>query len=128
MIRAKMEGSISGTVYLRSSPYLDTITQCIRLRHLDFELKTKDILVATAAWIMNGSIEDKIHKAFVIPYGEKVLAAQNHINDELGHVKAGDNLEMRTQIIHINPHSVYIAQDFIELRSTVIGNMDLILY
>ena len=100
----------------------------LKLRHVEFELETKNILAATAVWLMNGSIESKIQKAFEIKYGTKLAAAQKHINAKMQHVKVGDNVELRTFIDHINMHSVFIAHDFIELRSTAIGFMDVLLF
>lgn len=128
IIKAKLNGSKTGNIYVRAIPYLDTVNHLLKLRHVEFELETKNILAATAVWLMNGSIESKIQKAFEIKYGAKLAAAQSHINAKMQHVKVGDNVELRTFIDHINIHSVYIAHDFIELRSTAIGFMDVLLY
>jgi hypothetical protein len=69
-----LTGSFNGIVYIQGIPYYDSISQKIKLQNIDFQLKTKNLLQKTVAWLFEGKIERKIESNFemeMTPYIEK---------------------------------------------------------
>src|SRR5690606_34887241 len=55
-------GSINGTIYLSGIPNYNTITKEIYFEKLDYVLDTKNILLKSANWFLQGTVLKKIQE------------------------------------------------------------------
>ncbi|MBI1342765.1 MAG: DUF4403 family protein [Terrimonas sp.] len=63
VIKINFSGSAAGTAYLTGKPYYDLIKRELGIRDLDFDIKTKTVLVKTAEWLFNRGIINEIAKS-----------------------------------------------------------------
>lgn len=61
-IRIHFSGNKKGTIYLTGTPLLDTAKNELSMPDLDFDINSRNALIKTASWILNGKIERKLRK------------------------------------------------------------------
>jgi len=76
-------GSKKGTLYLTGIPVYDSISQHIRVDDLQFDLKTKNILLKSAKWILSDKIRKEMQKAMNIDMKPQINEAKNMMNEAL---------------------------------------------
>lgn len=59
-IQAFLSKGIKGVVYLQGKPVWDAVNHVLEIKDLDFDIKSKQILVKSASWLMDGTIEKKL--------------------------------------------------------------------
>lgn len=62
IIKVSFEGSEKGIFYLTGKPGYDAPTKIIELKDLDFDIKSKNTLLKTAAWLFNKRIVNELKK------------------------------------------------------------------
>ena len=62
VIKVNFEGSEKGVFYLTGKPGYDATTKFIELKDLDFDIKSKNTLLKTAAWLFNKRIVNELKK------------------------------------------------------------------
>ena len=72
-----ISGDFNGTIQLIATPYLDTLNRELRIRNVDFTLKTKNILHNMAQWILNKKIENQLEKQFAYSYQRDIETVRN---------------------------------------------------
>jgi hypothetical protein len=86
VLAIEFSGSKKGVFYLVAEPYID-IDQHLRIRKVDFELKTKSILLHSAKWILDAKVKEQIEANVAIDLGpiltESQIAIEKQINGEI---------------------------------------------
>lgn len=67
----KVDANKMLTFYLWGTPHLDNTAQTIQLKDFDYTLKSKNLLVHTAKWILDNRIKNLIQEKSIFSYGEK---------------------------------------------------------
>ncbi|HEX6334557.1 MAG TPA: DUF4403 family protein, partial [Flavisolibacter sp.] len=67
VIRADFTGSFAGTAYFSGKPAYDSATQSIIVQDLDYDLRTKNLLLKTAGWLFSSRITSELKKYSAIP-------------------------------------------------------------
>lgn len=120
-IETTMDGSFKGKVIIYGLPYYDSIVEAIRFQDLDYEIKTKNILMKVANWIFSGKILNNLKENFSIPMADKLqmvkASAQSSINQE----KQG--FKLSGTIFNIRPNEIYIQPDKMLLRIETTGKL-----
>ena len=62
IIKVEFEGSEKGVFYLTGKPAYDPATKMIELKDLDFDIKSKNMLLKTAEWLFNRRIINDLKK------------------------------------------------------------------
>lgn len=75
-VKADLSGSFNGLVFFRGQPAFDTLTNKIFFKDIDFDLKTKNVLYKTAAWLLHGTIKKIMAKNFVYDISKDIEGAR----------------------------------------------------
>ncbi len=75
-VQVHLSKGLKGTVYLEGKPNWDGVAQELRMDSLDFHMKSKQLLVRTASWLMDGAIEKKIKEACKFQLADRLKAIQ----------------------------------------------------
>jgi hypothetical protein len=124
-----LSGSYNGIVYIQGNPYYDSISQKIKLQNTEFQLKTKNILHKTVAWLFEGKLERNIESNFemeMTPYIEKskqeTLIALNR-EYRKGFFVKGDVLDMKMTYFEAKPNYMETAIDTKATIKAIIDGM-----
>lgn len=75
-IEVHLSKGIRGTVFLEGIPNWDGTAQELRMDSLDFHIKSKQLLVRVASWLMDGAIEKKIKQACKFQLADRLRMTQ----------------------------------------------------
>ncbi|WP_342083334.1 DUF4403 family protein [Dyadobacter sp. OTU695] len=109
VIKAGLKGSISGDIYLKGIPYYDPVTQQLSLKGLDYDLDTKNTIVRTAGWLLQGQFSRMMEKRMVFPVGDQIADAKNTIQKALANYKVTEGVVVKGILSDIVPDKVYLT-------------------
>ncbi|MEO7311616.1 MAG: DUF4403 family protein [Chitinophagaceae bacterium] len=75
-VQVYLSKGIRGIVYLEGKPNWDPVTQELRMDSLGFHLKSKQLLIRTASWLLDGAIEKKIKDACKFQLADRLKVMQ----------------------------------------------------
>lgn len=94
---------IKGLVYLEGRPSFDEKTQQLKIENFGFSIKTKDMLVKSASWLLNVSpLMHKIENVLVYPIGKEIDQAKTQANQVLNK-RYGNFFQLNGNITRIVP-------------------------
>lgn len=62
IIKLEFSGSDNGTLYLTGSPSFDRQTNELKIKDLDYDIRTRDVLLKTAKWLFNRRIINELNR------------------------------------------------------------------
>jgi len=83
IIKVSFEGSEKGVFYLTGKPAYDAATKIIELKELDFDIKSKNALLKTAAWLFSKHIINVLKKYSRFDLSSYVSLAITSVNEQL---------------------------------------------
>jgi hypothetical protein len=127
MLNLKMvfSGSATGTFYLSGKPVYDLVTKQLRLENLEYDIKSKDMMVKTGEWLFNKKITKELEKStkFDVTNYEKMLL--DKINVQFNReVKKG--IRMNGQVSNVNIEKIYPFTDKLVVRFSSKGDLDIV--
>ncbi|KQS31565.1 DUF4403 family protein [Dyadobacter sp. Leaf189] len=109
VIKAGLKGSMSGFIYLKGVPYYDPATQQLSLKGLDYDLDTRNAIVKTAGWLLQGQFSRMMEKKMIFPVGEQIAEAKKTIQKALSNYKVTDGVTLKGTLSDIQPDKVYLT-------------------
>lgn len=113
IIKAGLKGSISGNIYLKGIPYYDPVSQKLSLKGLDYDLDTRNTIVKTAGWLLQGQFSRMMESKMVFPVGEQITDAKTTIQKALSNFKVIDGVLVKGTLTDIIPDKVYLTPNHI---------------
>ena len=83
VVAVKVSGSVNGTIYLAGKPYYDKDSSSVRIRDLDFDIRTKNVLIKSASWLFRHGLVETLQKSLVFPVGPQLQQARNEVRSYL---------------------------------------------
>lgn len=78
-VQVFLSKGIKGTVFLEGVPNYEVATQQLKMDSLSFYIESKQLLVRTAGWLMNGTIERKIKEACQFDLAARLKNIRNQL-------------------------------------------------
>lgn len=86
VLSVKFSGTKKGTLYLVVEPYID-LQQHLRIREVDYELRTKSVLLHSAKWMLNSKLKEQLTTNIDVDLSpiltESKAAIEQQINSEI---------------------------------------------
>lgn len=86
VLSVQFTGSKKGTLYLVVQPYIDQ-QQHLRIREVDYELRTKSVLLNSAKWLLNSKLKEQLTAHIDVDlspiFNESKTAIEKQINGEI---------------------------------------------
>lgn len=83
ILKMTFDGSKKGSIFLTGTPQLDAENQKLSLSNVEFDLKTKSLLLKSAKWLFNERILEEIKKKAIFDLIPLIYEAKETINKEL---------------------------------------------
>lgn len=87
IIGAVVDGSIKGTIYFRGVPVYDAASSTVEITNVDFDIKTKNVLLKSADWLFKSTIIKKMTPFLKFPLEQNLTEAKDMIKKELENYK-----------------------------------------
>jgi len=122
IIKVNFEGSQQGLFYLTGKPSYDATTKIIELKDLDFDIKSKNMLIKTAEWLFNRRIINELRKYARFDLSSYVASAINTVNQQLNKEWI-NGIQSTGKMDDIKIINVYPLREHLVVRSNCSGNL-----
>lgn len=114
-VKADLAGSFNGLVFFRGQPAFDTLTNKIFFKDIDFDLKTKNVLYKTAAWLLHGTIKKIMAKNFVYDITKDIEGAKISIRKYLSGYKYANMLTIKGTLDDVKLKKITTTDDKVQV-------------
>ena len=83
VVALDITGTVKGTIYLSGKPYYDKEASSLRIKDLDFDIRTKNVLIRSASWILHQSLLQTLGKKLSFSIDDQLKSAQNQLQSFL---------------------------------------------
>jgi hypothetical protein len=122
VFKMDFDGVKKGAVYLSGTPVLDTLTQKISLKDLDFDIQTKSVLLKTAKWMFNKKILEGLQKSTVFELKDLLNESKSNIVSAIN-TEITKGVKMSGAVSKISLKEIYLDKTSMLLRSGVSGTL-----
>lgn len=125
VLTTDISGSKKGKIFLLATPVLDDSLHVIRLTNVDFDVKTKSVLLKSAKWFFNSKITELIEQKGTYDFQGIVNDIKKEINHSLTQ-KLTNEVQMDGEINSIVLKTLYYTNTHLVLRAQMDGKLKLI--
>ena len=101
---------VAGRIFLEGIPYYDAETQSIKVRDFDYNLKTKNVLLKSASWLVNKGFLQQIEEKLTFPMKDHISNAQKMLQDGLTkNGRISPNVLLKGNITNLVPEGIYLT-------------------
>jgi hypothetical protein len=118
LIRLDLEGKqltgnqkiIKGTVYMQGVPYYDPQDMSIKVKDLDYNVKTKNVLIKSAGWLLKAGLQNEIKKHLVFSLKDKLEDTKQALQKSISNnTRINENAYFKGTINSIDPQAIYLT-------------------
>jgi hypothetical protein len=121
--KGKLGKNIKGIVYATGVPVYNSANKSIEIRQFDFDLKTRDILVKSAAWLVNSKkFRENMEKQMVFSIADQLNQAIKTSNEAINKQWSTD-IDVSGTIKNIEPANIYILSNSLNINIITQGNL-----
>lgn len=121
-VEVGFSGSNKGVFYLLSVPEFNAKTSQLRLKQVEYDIATKNVLIKSAKWLLDETIRKKLEEQMVFDVSDLVKLTRESINASLNQkMDYGVRLEGTLQDLDIKDYS--IRPEALLVRSLTKGSL-----
>ncbi len=131
LIRVDFEGSFDGAIFFTGKPVYNAEKKAIEVQEMDYDLKTRNLLLKTAKWLFNKRIVNELKKytSFELAtyYDTAAATLNNWLNKEWtrGIKGSGSVNNLQLTAVHALPQHLLIRSNCVGQLSVLVSEMDL---
>ena len=122
IIKVRFSGTNDGVVYLVGKPVFDKEKRMIEVADIDFDIKSKNVLLGSADWLFDKKITKEISKFARFELGAYIDSAKIRINKELNR-ELQKGIRSSGTIKDITLVGIYPMQSHLVIRSNCAGEL-----
>jgi hypothetical protein len=124
-IQVDFSGSFDGTAYFIGKPVYDVEKKTIEVHNLDFDLKTKSILLKTAKWLFNQKIVNELKSYTSFDLSQYYDTASKTLNDWLNR-EWTKGIRGSGGVTDLKLTAVYALPQHLLIRSNCVGKLNVV--
>jgi hypothetical protein len=124
VIELTTKGDLNGIIYLEGVPFYNPVSNAIQLANTELNLKTRNVLIKMASWILEGTLEKKIQQEFTIPLAETIASTKKSIEESFS-TEWMKGVKTTCRISTIQPEKVTLTPDGISTMVKATGSVNL---
>ena len=122
---ADVTGSLKGRIYFTGTLAYNAEKVAVEVLNPEFDLKTKNALVKSAGWLLNGLIIKKITPYLTYPVKAELESMKAEANKMLSNYKVYDGVSLTGKLNQVSVKSLDLVPGAIRLNANVRGNIAL---
>lgn len=124
-IRVVFTGSFDGTAYFVGKPVYNAEKKTIEVQNLDYDLKTKNVLLKTAKWLFNNKIISELKNYTSFDLSQYYDTASQTLNTWLNR-EWTKGIRGNGSVTDLKLTSVYALPQHLLIRSNCVGKLNVI--
>ena len=125
VVALNVSGSLNGTVYLAGKPYYDKDSSSIKIKDIDFDIRTKNVLHKSASWIFHQGLVQTIEKKMEFPVGKQLEQIRNEIQSYLEKNRKMDIFTVNGTIRNLTLDNIIITRNSVKAYFILEGNLNI---
>lgn len=117
-------GFRKGKLFFSAQPLLNQEKQVLRLIDIELDIKTKDILLKTAKWLLNNHISKKIEDKAIFDLKTYLQDTQSEITASLNQ-NLQKNVFLQGEVENLRINELFPLENKLFIRSTIRGKLKL---
>jgi len=122
---ADVTGSLKGRIYFTGTLAYNAEKVAVEVQNPEFDLKTKNALVKSAGWLLNGLIIKKITPYLTYPVKAELESMKTEANKMLSNYKVIDGVSLAGKLTNVSVKSLDLVPGAVRLNANVRGNIAL---
>jgi hypothetical protein len=122
---ADVTGSLKGRIYFTGTLAYNAEKVAVEVQNPEFDLKTKNALVKSANWLLNGLIIKKITPYLTYPVKAEIESMKTEANKMLSNYKVMDGISLAGKLNSVSVKSLDLVPGAVRLNANVRGNIAL---
>lgn len=122
VIKVNFSGTNNGVVYLTGRPVYDKDKRKIEVKDIDFDIKSKNVLLGSADWLFDKKITKEISQYAQFELGAYIDSAKTNINQQLNQ-ELMKGIRSAGNIKDIRLIGIYPMQQQLVIRSNCTGDL-----
>jgi hypothetical protein len=124
-IELGFEGTKRGVFYLLGSPHFDNSKNVLALKNVEYDLRTKNVLIKTAKWLLDETIRKKLESQMVFDMSDLVTLTKKSINESLNQTIA-NGIKTQGKLKSLELVDWSLQTDAIWVRAKTLGDIGVI--
>lgn len=122
---ADVTGSLKGRIYFTGNMVYNPEKMALEVQNPEFDIKTKDALVKSANWLLNGIIIKKIMPYLTYPVKEELEKLKVEANKSLANYKVYDGVTLNGKLNTLTVTGLDLVPGAVRLNANLKGNVGL---
>lgn len=124
--KGKLGKGTKGIVYATGVPAYNPANKSIEVKQFDFDVKTRDILVKSASWLVNSKkFRENLEKQMVFSIADQLAEAKKVANEAINK-KWIDMMDINGTIKNIEPAAIYVTTNSLNVNIITQGNLKVV--
>lgn len=115
ILKADVGGAVNGTLYLHGQPTYDTLTNTLRVKDVDFDVVTREYLLATADWLLHDHLRDTIQSKLVIPLAKPIATIPEKIETAFAKAKVSKKTDLDIDTFQMVPQRILVQPEGVQV-------------
>lgn len=124
-IELGFQGTKKGIFYLLGSPNFDNAKNSLALKNVEYDLKTKNVLIKTAKWLLDETIRKKLESQMVFDMNELVTLTKKSINESLNQ-NMGNGIKTQGKLKSLELVDWSLQTEAIWVRAKTLGDISVV--
>jgi hypothetical protein len=125
--KGKLGKNIKGIVYATGVPVYNATNKSIEIKQFDFDLKTRDVLVKSASWLVNSKkFRENMEKQMVFSIANQLNQAIKTSNEAINKQWSTD-IDISGIIKTIEPANIYVLPKSVNINIITQGNLKVVM-
>ncbi len=116
VIKVETTGSLDGIFYLTCRPVFNPQTDVFSVEDVDFDMKTKSLLLKTADWFLHGSIRNTIREKLNMDLTQRLDQARDMAGKAMARVNLAQNIFLTGNIKRMKLSDVMVQKDKLSIQ------------
>ena len=122
ILRLDFEGFRKGTLYLVCRPVMNSETQTLSLTEVDFDIKTKALLLKSAKWLLGNKIKKEIEQKAQIDMSTKLNSLRSTLESKLnGELASG--VHVKGKLDELRVRDILLSDSHLYVRASLTGSL-----
>lgn len=116
-------GFVNGKIYLECVPYYNADDYTIRVKDVDYKMKTKNLIARTVNLFYKKGMKKKIEENLIISLKDEFYLVKELSRSELFNMQIIDNVKLDGMINELNVENIFITQNGLRISLQITGKL-----
>lgn len=126
-IQVHSSGDYSGWLTLSGFPSYSVKENHLEFQDVTFNLDTKNLLLKSAKWLLNGVLTNKLAGSMVYPLKEWLVALKKQLQSQLSNYKIQEGILLNGKVEHLDIKRAYLGDTTLELGVQIEGEVKILI-